>query len=382
MMKVAIIAQPYVPVPPVGYGGIEKVIYCLIRGLLEQGHEPILIGTGDSRVECELIPTCPKSVFFPKQSSRLPEFEKKIKEINRRTKAIIEEIRPRVDIIHSHGFDLSKFRDFPNLTTLHGPINLHELKYYHSDVRKGLYYAAISQNQTQALPDLQYVGVVYNGEDPQEFPLIQNPDNYVCFAGRFDREKNPHLAIELAISLGIRIKLAGKVDFQGREYFNKEIKKYLDHPLVEYLGILSPEDTMQLLAHARCNLHPTGFREPFGLTILEAAYCGTPTLAIARGAPPEIIEHGRTGILVEDFVEGYHFMNDCFEMDRQYIAARSRALFNYNVMTKQYLKAYRKVIDLMMVKEVQKQKLRAITSKVVKELENIWEDSSRSDPRI
>lgn len=374
-MRVAIVAQPFVPVPPVGYGGIEKLIYYLIRGLIEEGHEPILIGTGDSNVPCELIPTCAKSIFFPKSKSKLAEFEKAIKEVDKRTNAILKEIAPRVDVIHSHGFDLTKFKEFPNITTLHSPINLTDLKYYHSKTRKGLYYAAISKNQTAAVPDLQYVGVVYNGEDPLEFPIINNPENYICFVGRFDREKNPHLAIELAISLGIRIKLAGKIDFQGEDYFKDEIKKYLNHPLVEYLGVLSPKDTAELLGRARCNLHPTGFREPFGLSILEAAYCGTPTLAIARGAPPEIIEHGRTGILVEDFVEGHHFLKDCFEMDRNYIAARSRALFNYQVMTKQYIKAYQKVIELMKLREIQKLRVKMITEKLANELEDIWEES-------
>ncbi|HET9850668.1 MAG TPA: glycosyltransferase [Candidatus Saccharimonadales bacterium] len=374
-MRVAIVADPYVPIPPTGYGGIEKIIYYLIQGLMEQGHEPILIGPGDSRVPCELLPTCPRAEFFPSDTAKLPAFEAKVRDIKKRSRNIIREILPRVDIIHSHGFDLSSFRDYPNLTTLHGPINLHQLKYYHSDIRKSLYYVAISKNQAAALPSLQYVGIVYNGEDPKEFPIIQNPDNYVCFVGRFDREKNPHLAIELALSLDMKIKLAGKVDFQGRDYFDQEIKKYLDHPLVEYLGVLPPEDSAKLMAHARCNLHPTGFREPFGLTILEAAYAGTPTLAIARGAPPEIIEDGRTGVLVEDFVEGHHLLNDCFEMDRAYIAARARALFNYQVMTKQYIRAYQKVIGLMGIKRAQRSRLQNLTAKTIRELRHIWEDS-------
>ena len=132
------------------------------------------------------------------------------------------------------------------------------------------------------------------------------------------------------------IKLGGKVDFQGERYFEEQVSPYLDHPLVEFLGELSLDDKTDLLGNARCNLHPTGFREPFGLTVLEAAFCGTPTLAIARGSMPELIEVGRTGMLVEDFVEGYHQIEQCFEMDRSYIAHRSRLLFNYKTMTKQY----------------------------------------------
>jgi glycosyltransferase involved in cell wall biosynthesis len=175
---------------------------------------------------------------------------------------------------------------------------------------------------------------------------VTSPGDYVCFLVRFDREKNPHLAIQLATNLGVRIKLAGKIDFQGEEYFDDCIRPYLDHPLVEYLGELEFGQEVELIAHARCNLHPTGFREPFGLTVLEAAYCGTPTLAIARGSMPELIEVGRTGMLVEDFVEGYHQIEECFAMDRNYIAQRTRLLFNYRTMTREYLEAYRRVIDI------------------------------------
>src|SRR5690606_5097063 len=77
----------------------------------------------------------------------------------------------------------------------------------------------------------------------------------------------------------------------------------------------------------------------------EAAYCGTPTLAIARGSMPELIEEGKTGMLVEDFVEGYHHIKKCFEMDRSYIAARSRQLFNYKHMTEDYVKIYKNIIQ-------------------------------------
>ena len=167
------------------------------------------------------------------------------------------------------------------------------------------------------------MGTVYNGENPAKFPLIKRPKDYVCFLGRFDRDKDPHLAIELAISLGIKIKVAGKIDWQAEGYFTEEVEKYFDHPLVEYLGELDFKQKVELLKNAKANLHPTGFREPFGLTVLEAAYCGTPTLALARGSMPELIEEGRTGLLVEDFVQGYEQLEQCFTMDRQYIAERS-----------------------------------------------------------
>jgi glycosyltransferase involved in cell wall biosynthesis len=343
-MKIAIIANPFIPIPPLKYGGSEQVIHFLIKGLLEHGHEPILFGTGDSQVDCRLIPIVQKYTFFPRTKRDLPIFRQRIRLINRRTAKKIKQILPEVDVIHSHEFDLKSFSNFPNVTTLHGPITFDNMEYYLK--RKNLNYISISENQRNAYPDLNYIGTVYNGEDPSLFPIIKRPNNYVCFLGRFDEEKEPHLAIELAVNLGIKIKLGGKIDFLGHRYFREKVKPYFSHPLVEYLGELGFEDKVKLLSRAKCNLHPTYFREPFGLTVMEAAYCGTPTLAIARGSMPELIEHGKTGILVEDFIEGFHAINDCFTMDREYIAKRARKKFNYKNMTKGYLRAYRRAIRI------------------------------------
>jgi glycosyltransferase involved in cell wall biosynthesis len=349
-VKIAIVASPYVPVPPLKYGGSEKIIHYLIKGLLEEGHEPILLGAGDSTVKCEVIPIVKKSLFFPKDKRRLPTFNLKIRQIERDTKKLLRELLPSVDVIHSHKFDLRDFADFPHIVTLHDPILLDQLKYknnfplkYHEE-RKHLNYVSISNNQRQAYPELNYIATVYNGEDPTEFPLVTKPKDYVAFAGRFDREKNPHMAIQLAVNAGIPIKLAGKVDYGSRDYFREEIRPYLRNPLVEYLGELGPKDLKKLISRAKVNLHPTGFREPFGLTVLEAAYCGTPTLAIKRGSMPELIYDGHTGILVEDFVEGFHRLEEVFGLNREFVAKWSRHHFNYKNMTRGYIKAYKKAI--------------------------------------
>lgn len=342
-MRIALIADPYVPIPPTKYGGSEQVIHYLIQGLMEAGHEPVLFGPGDSVVSCELIPTVPKAISFPQKKTDIKRFQQKVDVIAQTTEAALQKIMGKVDIIHSHGFDLSKFTNVPNLTTIHGPINFDNIPYYLK--RKNLYYASVSRNQQAAFPELNYAGVVYNGEDPAGFPIVEMPEDYLCFLGRFDRDKNPHLAIQLAVSLGMRIKVAGKIDYLGDGYFQDEVEPYLNHPLVEYLGEINFAEKIDLLKNAACNLHPTNFREPFGLTVIEAAFCGTPTLAINRGSMPELIENGRTGLLVEDFVEGYHKLQQCFEMDRIYTAKRARTLFNYKSMARHYIQTYEKVLD-------------------------------------
>lgn len=344
-MRIAIVAGPYVPIPPQQYGGIEQVVYYLIKGLQEAGHTPILLGPGDSQVDCEVLPIVDKALYFPRYKKDLAEHTRQVKKAERKTTQHLRQILPRIDVIHSHGFDVTAFKHFPTVTTLHNMIDLENVDYFLK--RRHLPYVSISKNQQAVCPELNYAGVVYNGEDPEAFPIVEKPDNYVCFLGRFDRDKNPHLAIQLALSLGLKIKLAGKIDHHGEGYFEQEIEQYLKHPKVEYLGELGFDAKIELLSKAICNFHPTNFREPFGLTVLEAAYCGTPTLAIARGSMPELIEPGRTGVLVEDFAEARQYVAQCADMDRQYIASRARQLFNYQSMSEQYVQIYEAIISTM-----------------------------------
>ena len=116
--------------PPPAYGGTERVIAYLVRGLLEEGHEPILLASGDSQVECELIPIVDQAIGFPPRKQDLPEHEKLRADVERRTSEQLRRVLPRVDVVHSHGFDLVDFQDFPNLTTLHGPIDFKHLAFY------------------------------------------------------------------------------------------------------------------------------------------------------------------------------------------------------------------------------------------------------------
>ena len=342
-MKIAVVAAPFYPVPPVKYGGTERVVYYLIKGLKELGHEPILLGPGDSKVDCQIIPIVYKAINFPLgDDSVVKAFRAQARKAELKTSRLLKQLAPSVDIIHSHGFDMKSFKKYPNITTLHTRLTFDDINYYKK--RTDLSFIAISKNQRDAMPYLSDVDVVYNGEDPSEFEFVNKPDNYLCFLGRFDRDKNPHLAIELAINLGMKIKVAGKVDFEGGEYFESEIKKYINHPQVEYLGEIGFEQKVKLLSRAKCNLHPISFREPFGLTVIEAAYCGTPTLAIRRGSMKELIQQDKTGLVVEDFIEGRNRIEECFKMNRRNIARITDRKFNYLNMAIGYVKAYRRII--------------------------------------
>lgn len=347
-LRIAIfLTQPGLILPSLPSHSIARIIEFHIRGLYEQGHEVILLAPKNCKVECELIPICDQAVSLQDN-----EHLSKAEQIHTKVIDEIEKIQNRIDIVHAHSLDiphlfhstgfLSSF-SLPNVTTCHSCIEISNLNYF-SQYTNNL--ISLSHNQRKAYPGLNFVGNVYNGLDPSPFQFVAAPDNYLCFLGRMNSVKQPHLAIHLAIQLGLNLKIAGPVDpFFDNEYFEIYCKPYLNHPLIEYLGELDMGDKVQLLSHAMCNLHPTGFRDPCPLVPIEAAYCGTPTLAICRGALPELIEHGKTGILVEDFAEGFHEIPKCFQMSRLYVSQQARKRFNYQKMVAEYLSIYRQVIS-------------------------------------
>lgn len=349
-MNIAIVSPAYLPIPPKRYGGTERVIFNLIKGLKAIGHNPILFGPADSQVDCEIVPIIDHSTGFSKDEAsdkllnvlRSNAIKKAFEEINRN--------RSRIDILHSHGIDIKDFSDIPHLFTLHLEIVLsdvnksREFKYFND--RKNLFYNTISQNANLAVQNLNVVGTVYNGLDPNDFPLIESPSDYYSFVGRFNPDKNPHQAMELAIEKNKKIKVAAKYEYVDDRYYQEKCKPLLDNALVENVSEQDDLGKISILSNAKVNLHPTNFREPFGLTVLEAAYSGTPTLAIRRGSMSELIEDGKSGFLVEDFTEGYFLTEKSEQLDRRYISERAKRMFNYKIMARQYEKIYENIIRI------------------------------------
>lgn len=344
-LRIAILAPGQV-FPAWPSASVARVTEALIQGLLEAGHYVTVAAAASSKLQCELIPVCQDGIDL----SYDPGFQM-MEDAKQRCLEIVAENCHRLDIVHGQGFDVGYFKssrflealDFPNITTCHSCIDVRDLDYF-AACKNNL--IAISENQKNACPNANFVATIHHGLDPSPFPIIVEPDDYLCFLGRIDRHKQPHIAMELAIQANMKVKVAGRIDeTDPTRYFDHFCRQYLDHPLVEYVGELGMEDKVQLLGNARCNLHPTGFREPFGLTVIEAGFCGTPTLAIRRGALPEVIEDGRTGVIVEDFAEGFFRLSQCFDMDRSFIASHTREWFSHTRMTSDYLETYYSVLQ-------------------------------------
>jgi glycosyltransferase involved in cell wall biosynthesis len=352
MFRVAILSSPIISVPPTLYGGTERVIDELIKRLVEIGLDVTLIAPGDSDVSCKLIQIPEKSLPF---LTNKVDDDKLIPARKAAEKQAIEYIKNHLDefdIVHSHGIDVIELHDLiPCVTTIHGAFNTDNFDYFNS--RKILNYISISENQQRGFPSLNFVGIVYDGLDTRDFPIVTAPEHYMAFLARLDEEKCPHEAIQLAIHLyekyGLGLKIAGKIDHGGAEYFKTQVKPFFNnpqYPYIEYLGELGMKDKIDLVSKAKIFLQPIKFVEPFGLGPLEAMMCGTPVIARNLGSMSELIIEGETGFRVENYPnETYHLIDECLKLDRFTIAKTTRMRFNSQKMALDYISCYQKVIE-------------------------------------
>ena len=308
-MRIAVIAPPWTPIPPDGYGGIEVVIDRLATGFQDQGHEVLLFTTGDS--------TCP----VPRQST-LPEAE------GDRIGAVVPELRHVMaaydavqgfDVVHDHTVAgpayAARFPDLKVVTTLHGPLD-GELGEPYLRMSRRVPLIAISEAQCRPLPELRVARVIHHGVSADDFPVGGGDGGYLLFLGRMTPEKGAHRAIEAANRAGAPLLLAAKMREPAEvEYFERHVEPSLGDD-VRYVGEVGVERKLELLAGARALLFPIRWNEPFGMVMIEAFACGTPVLAFPEGSVPEVVDHGRTGYLCDDTESMAEAIGEIDRLDR------------------------------------------------------------------
>lgn len=351
-MRIGILASPAYPIPPLKYGGTERVIYHLIRGLKQLGHEPVLFGAGDSQVDCEIIPIAAKSLPFERDLVDEAQTASIRKQAMMHACEIVQDNLSKIDILHVHESvpycDVSKL-DIPVVTTMHGIFHFNNMDFF-LERNRNMLWVNISESQKSTLPQLNYIGTVHNGLDVNEFECNDHPvADQMCWVGRFSAEKGTHLAMQLAHKANYKLVMGGKIDFVDREYFIEQCYPYItsfDNNKVTYLGELGMSEKLNVFKNSYANLHLAPWREPFGYTVIEAALCGTPTIGFNRGALKETIVDGETGLLVEDIEEAFVRLPELQHINRKKVADRAAKLYNHILMTKKYVKAYEHAIDI------------------------------------
>ncbi len=204
--------------------------------------------------------------------------------------------------------------------------------------------ASISLSQREPLQEANWVGNVYHGLPLDLHSLSEKQGEYLAFLGRISPEKRPDRAIRIAQRAGMKLKIAAKIDKVDREYFESQIKPLLKRPGIEYIGEISEAEKSSFLGDAIAYLFPIDWPEPFGLTMIEAMACGTPTIAFNCGSVPEVIENGVTGYIVESEEEAVRALGRLHLLNRETCRRTFEERFSSHRMAHDYLTIYRDLI--------------------------------------
>lgn len=351
-LRIAQVGTIWETTPPPLYGGTERVVYCLTEELVRRGHDITLFATGDSKTSGKLESIYPRALYrdgIPWSNPLYP--------LLHITNAF--DRANEFDIIHMHlntrqdyvSLAFAKYIKTPLVITIHFVLpkendlakqdRLLLLKKY-----KDNNFVAIS-NAQRTLGFLNYAGTVYNGLDFSEFKLNPKPENYLAWFGGIRHDKGTAEAIAVAKKTGMKLVIAGKVDWANEEYkkyYKEKIEPEIDGKQITYIGELGDKEKIAFLGKAKALLHPLNWNEPFGLVAIEAMACGTPVIAFDNGPVREQIIEGKTGFIVKNIDEMAEAVGKIDSTDRAFCKKHAEEKFSAKAMAEGYEAVYRKVI--------------------------------------
>lgn len=384
-LRVAMIAPPWLSIPPKGYGGIEAVLDGLISGLKKRGIKVELFSVGQTKIRGVKV----HSIYETGQYDQIhkPMYEA-LPIIASHLQFALNTIKAdgRFDVIHDHngflgpqvlGWATQDKSMPPSIHTLHGPPFSNEdmlnqglpdnrpMWQQLAALKSNSYIVGISSSLMANAPEQlksTILPTVYNAVDVNNFPFVTNKKNYFFTLARFSRDKGQHIAARICVKQGYNLRMAGTVagietakslsmelanplspyrhavDFR---YYSDQILPYIiNNNNIVYLGNISGKRKLTLMSNAKALLFPIDWEEPFGMAVIEALACGTPVVAMNRGAMPEIITHGVNGFLAETEAEFAEYMGRVNEINPE--ACRQSVIdkFSADVMAGAYIDRY------------------------------------------
>ena len=341
-MKICLVAPPLLPVPPLRYGGIERIVGVLAEGLHARGHDVTLFAPGDSRVSCRLVATVPAGLWNDG-------FHHDPLGFCARTTELVLAAAADFDIVHGHldqyGFELADRCPVPSVSTIHGRTDIDpiagEIK-RHPDAP----LVAISNSQRAFAPDANWVATVYHGLPFDDVTAGAGDGGYLCFVGRLSADKGVAEAIDLARRAGRRLRIAAKaIAPNEREMYEMVVAPAEREGVVEYMGELDERERDQLFGGALATIMLSRWPEPFGLVAIESLAAGTPVIAARSGALPEIVIDGSDGYVVDDIDAGAAAVDLVSGLDRARIRASALERFSAARMVDNYVAVYERLVS-------------------------------------
>jgi glycosyltransferase involved in cell wall biosynthesis len=339
-LRIAQVAPLHESVPPRLYGGTERIVSYLTDELLAAGHEVTLFASGDSQTAARLIAGCPRSLRLARCNDAVALHLAMVEQVARHASEF-DLVHWHIDYLH---FPASRRERYPNVTTLHGRLDLPDLFPLFARC-SDLPLVSISDAQRAPLPDLAWQATVYHGFPESLYRFEPQPDDYLAFLGRVSPEKRVDRAIEIARRTGHRLRVAAKVDRADRDYYLQHIAPLLRQPHVEFLGEIGERDKQELLGGALALVFPIDWPEPFGMVMAEAMACGTPVIAYRGGSVAEVIEDGVTGYLCDDLEDAVAAVGRLHELSRATCRRVFEERFTAARMARDYLAIYHRILQ-------------------------------------
>ncbi len=334
-MRIAVLAPVAWRTPPRHYGPWEQVAFNISEGLANRGIDTTVFATKDSFTSGTLDGIIERGYEEDKMQDA--------KVLECMHISYVMEQAHKFDLIHNH-FDFlpltySRLISTPMITTIHGfssPLIIPVYKRY-NDIN---YYVSISNADRH--PSLEYIATIYHGIHQEEFRFIETPQDYLISFGRIHPDKGTDEAIAIAKASNKRLLIAGII--QHPEYFKERVEPFIDGDQIVFLGHAGPEKRRELLGNATALLHPIYFNEPFGLSVAEAMFCGTPVIAYNRGSMSELIQDGLSGFLVNNIEEAVNAVNIIGQINRRDCYTYATTKFGYDTMIDKYIEVYEAIL--------------------------------------
>jgi len=337
-LKIAIIADPELAVPPLLYGGIERIIAMLIDDYVKLGHEVSLFAHSNSKTKAKLFP------YKGKTSSGFSDVLKNTYLINK------EIFSYKYDIIHSFGrliyllpqmpFSIPKLMSYQREPTISQILIAKNFA-----KRSSLAFTGCSRYISDQILPYANAYPIYNGVDLEKFNF--NPEINInaplVFLGRIEPIKGVHLAIKVAKATDKNLIIAGNITEPYMKYFEQEVKPFLNEKII-YIGEVDDIKKNEILGSAFAFLMPIEWNEPFGIVMAEAMACGTPIIGMNKGSVPEIISPLINGFICDNIEEMIDAVSKTGKLDRRMVRAEAEERFSSSVIANQYLNLYNQLI--------------------------------------
>lgn len=334
------VAYPLAPVGEDAVGGAEQILTAIDHALVTAGHRSIVIACAGSRIAGELValPACDEPLTTESWYAAHAACRTALRE----TLA-----REHVDVVHMHGVDFHAYLPEPGpivLATLHVPLDWYSPQAL-ACARPDTFLSCVSRSQhASAPPGTRLLPPIENGVDLDRLRPEDEVGDYALVLGRICPEKGQHLALDAATHANVPLVVAGKAFgfAEHQAYFHGEIEPRLRAPH-RFVGPVAGEAKRELIARARCVVVPSMVDETSSLVAMEAFACGTPVVAFRRGALVELVEHGRTGLLVASAGELAEAIAQAHRLDRAHCRAVAEARCSRQRMCEGYLARYREL---------------------------------------